>query len=189
MGLPIQNEPHLSAEMFMVWYDQQPDGMRYELLDGQIYEMQSERLTHSRVKARIDRAFAQQIADRRLPCEAFQDGVAIMVDNESVFEPDASVRCGAPLAGDVTRIMDPLIVVEVASPSTQRVDALVKYSRYFRNPSIIHYLIVIPSKPTAIHHRRLADGQIVGRSYETGIIRFDPPGIELDIGEVLADLA
>ncbi len=44
--------------------------------------------------------------------------MAVRVDDSNVFEPDASVRCGPRLVGDVTLILDPVIVVEVASPST-----------------------------------------------------------------------
>ena len=184
MGLPIETEQRLSAEAFMAWVDMQPEERRYELLDGSVFEMQSERAIHGRAKGRIFIAFGRQIAERGLPCETFTDGMAVRVDDETIFQPDALLRCGQPVQDDTILVTDPMIVVEVTSPSTQRIDALQKFTRYFRNPAIIHYLMVIPAKKTAFHHQRMASGQIVTRSYERGVIRFDPPGVDLDLAEV-----
>ena len=153
MGLPKTTGPRLTAEAFMAWYDQQPDGRRYELLDGAMYEMQGERVAHGRIKGRIFNVLGREIAKSALRCEAYVDGMAVNVDGESVFEPDVLVRCGPDLPDDATLIPDPVIVVEVNSPPTQRVDALDKLRRYFRNPSIIHYLIVSPAKRSVIHHQ------------------------------------
>ncbi len=185
MVQPRQSDPRMSAEDFMRWYDLQPEGKRWELLEGHVYEMQSERLAHAETKQRIVERLRRHISALGLPCQALGDGMAVKVDDDVIFEPDVQVRCGQPLPGNTTLILDPMIVVEVASPSTQRIDALVKYTLYFRNPNIIHYLIVIPPDKAVIHHQRLASGEIVGRNYRGGIIRFDPPGIELNLDEVL----
>ena len=188
MGLSLKTDARMSADAYMTWYDDQPDGKRYELFDGLVYEMQSERLIHGEIKIRVAEIFRRQIRERALPCHALGDGMAVKVDDETIFEPDVVLRCGPKLPRNTTLIKDPMIVVEVASPSTRRIDAFQKFLRYFRNPSIIHYLIVIPTKESAFHHRRMADGQIVTRGYETGIIRFDPPGVELDLAEVWAEI-
>jgi Uma2 family endonuclease len=177
----------MTAEAFMAWIEAQPDRPRYELLDGRIYEMSAERLIHAELKARIVSEFRRQIAERKLRCQALGDGMAVQVDEETIFEPDASVRCGPRLPGNATILTDPLVVVEVASPSTQRLDALIKLSRYFRNESIVHYLIVLSTKQTVLHHMRASDGRIVAKAYDDGIIVLDPPGLELSLAELFAD--
>jgi Uma2 family endonuclease len=188
MALAQQTEPRMNAQAFMDWREAQAEGVRYELYDGRVYEMSAERLIHVRMKSRIHRQFERQIADRRLPCEALPDGMAVRVDEDTVFEPDALVRCGPSLPDETILILDPLIVVEVASPSSQRIDALDKFARYFNNSSIVHYLIIVPTKRIVIHHTRADDGRIVGRSYiDTGIVRLEPPGLELSLVELFGN--
>ena len=116
------------------------------------------------------------------------DGMAVKVDRDTVFEPDVLVRCGPRLTDDTILIQDPIIVVEVASPSTQRLDAVTKFTRYFRNAAIMHYLIVVASSRTIIHHERTANGLVQSTSHTTGSMRMLPPGLELDIAAVFASL-
>lgn len=182
-----KTDSHLTAEAFMAWYEVQPMGRRYELLDGIAYEMQAERLVHGEAKARVAYAFRRQISERGLPYQALGDGMAVRVDGDTVFEPDALVRCGPPLPDDTVLLLDPLIVVEVASPSTQRVDVLEKFTRYFRNRHIVHYLIVIPTAHAIIHHRRTAEDRIESKGYEAGTISLDPPGLKLAVADLFPD--
>ncbi len=177
----------MTADAFMEWYDAQPEGERYELLDGRIYKMQTERAAHGRVKLRVASAFERDIRSRRLPCEAFVDGMAVRIDDRTTFEPDAFVRCGPRLPGDATVAYDPVLVVEVLSPSTQAIDTSTKLTQYFRSPTIIHYLIVVPAKRTAIHHRRGAGDRIETMIRGDGVIVFDPPGLTLDVATLFED--
>ncbi len=174
----------MTADQFMAWYDQQPEGWRYELLDGRVHEMQGETVSHARVKASAYLAFRRAVADRSLPCEAFMDGMAVHVDEETIFEPDAFVRCCAPVNDEATLVGNPVIVVEFASPSTQRIDATLKPTRYIRNPHIAHYLIVIPSTRQIVHHRRGEGAGIETIIHRTGPIPFDPPGLEVTVEEI-----
>jgi Uma2 family endonuclease len=178
----------MTAEEFMAWYDTQPEGRRYELLGGIVYEMQGERVRHNEVKQRVSGSFRSQIADRKLRCQNFADGMAVRVDAETVFEPDAMVRCGSRVPGDATLIQDPLIVVEILSPTTQHVDVFRKFNRYFNNPSLVHYLIINSIDANAVHHRRNEQGRIESSSHAGGVIEFDPPGLALDLDQLFLDL-
>jgi Uma2 family endonuclease len=72
----------------------------------------------------------------------------------SDYEPDAILRCGDPLSGDTVVVPDPLMVIEVLSPSTRAGDLARKLVEYFRLPSVQHYLICWPNKRLIIRHRR-----------------------------------
>ena len=187
MGLPLKTETGLSAEEFMAWYDMQPDGKRYELLDGAVYEMMGEALIHVRTKMEVAVSLREQIFRNKMACEALVDGMAVKIDAKTVFEPDVLVRCGPLLPGDTVLLHDPVIVVEIVSPSSQRIDTYQKFMRYFNNSAIIHYLILFPAKKTAIHHQRMASGRIETQGYESGVIRLEPPGLELDLAEVMGE--
>jgi Uma2 family endonuclease len=80
-------------------------------------------------------------------------------------------------------LTNPVIVVEVLSPSAQSVDSSEKLADYFRVPSIQHYLIVRARKQEIIHHW-LSGQEIASRPVNVGSIRLDPPGIVLDVAEV-----
>ena len=120
---------------------------------------------------------AQAVRTSGLPCEACPDGMAVEIDQSTIYEPNALVRCGAPLADDAIKLNDPIIVVEVLSPSTRARDAGAKLADYFRLPSVRHYLIVRTEDRAIIHHARGEDGAIATSIAREGSIRLDPSGI------------
>jgi Uma2 family endonuclease len=160
---------------------QQPEGEHYELVAGEVAAMAPERAAHGRMKRRIYEALAQAIRAGGLACEAFPDGMIVQVDADTLYEPDALVRCGPPIDDNATKIFDPVIVVEVVSPSSQKRDSGGKLEDYFRPPSVRHSLIVKTENRAVIHHERDSHGAIATRIIRDGPIRLDPPGIELTI--------
>ena len=62
--------------------------------------------------------------------------MAVQIDSVTSYEPDALVRCGERLPPDAVKVVDPLIVVEVGSPSSLGRDTGVKFTDYFRLPSL-----------------------------------------------------
>ena len=178
----------MTADQFAAWAEQQPDG-RYELADGEVMAMAPERFRHALVKAEIFYRFRQAVERRRVPCTVFTDGMAVRVDASTVLEPDVALRCGPPLPGEVVVYDDPMVIVEVTSSSTASVDSGRKLEAYFRLPSLRHYLIVGTSRPTVIHHERLADGTIQTRILASGELCLDPPGLALDVASLFPDPA
>ena len=77
----------MSAEAFLEWAGAQESG-RYQLIGGEIVAMAPERAEHVHVKREIANALDAAIARAKLPCRAFVDGLAVMIDGETVFEPD-----------------------------------------------------------------------------------------------------
>ena len=115
-------QKRMTADEFIAWAREQPEGFRYELVAGEVVAMAPERALHSRLKGRLYARLAEAMRSGNLPCEAFPDGMAVRVDVETIHEPDALVRCGPPIDGNAIQIVDPLIVVEVVSPSSRRRD-------------------------------------------------------------------
>src|SRR5688572_24369727 len=111
----------LTADAFVEWAAAQPQG-RFELAGGEIVAMAPERIAHTRLKYEVMFALRNAIAGRGLGCEAIGDGVSLRIDDRTVYEPDALVRCGPTAPGEAMEVDDPVIVVEVVSPSTRGVD-------------------------------------------------------------------
>jgi Uma2 family endonuclease len=171
----------LTREEFHRWAEGQRG--RYERVAGEPVAMSPERAQHVRLKNRVWAALDRAVREAGLDCEALGDGVTIEVDADTDYEPYGLVNCGPRLHPDATAATNPVIVVEVLSPSTQSVDSGEKLADYFRVPSIQHYLIIRARGQEIIHHWRAGD-KVVSKAVSIGSIRLDPPGIAMDVGEV-----
>lgn len=187
--MPVAAKLRMTADQFIAWAMQQPEGEHYELIAGEVVAMAPERAGHSRAKSRIHRALADAIDAAGLPCEAFPDGMAVRIGDDTVYEPDALVRCGPPVADEAVELSDPVIVVEVVSPSSRGRDTGLKLADYFRLDSLRHYLIVQASRGLLVHHHRTEGGSIETAILRDGDLRLDPPGFVLDIGRLFDKLS
>ncbi|MFO1210006.1 MAG: Uma2 family endonuclease [Amaricoccus sp.] len=177
-----------TADEFIAWAMEQPGG-RYELHGGFVVTMASERVNHLIAKRNVLIALHRAIGVRGLACQAFPDGMSVPINEGTVYEPDALVRCGPPLAGDAVKTDDPVIVVEVVSPSSRGTDRGAKLAGYFTLPSVRHYLIVDTDARTVVHHRRDADGRIEAQVFRAGDIALDPPGLVVGFGDLFDGLS
>jgi Uma2 family endonuclease len=169
----------MTSDEFIVWAMEQPEGRRYELIAGEVVAMPPERSVHALTKFHVAQRLAAAVAQAGLVCTVYPDGMSLVIDAGTTYEPDALVRCGPPLPADAVVVPDPLIVVEVLSPSTMSRDQDEKLIDYFRLPSVQHYLTVRTRIRAIVHHARQADGTILTRIVREGPIHLEPPGITL----------
>jgi Uma2 family endonuclease len=174
----------MTAAEFLDWAMAQPEGARYELVAGEVVAMAPERAAHGRAKLAVVDALRAAVKQAGLPCEAFVDGMAVRVDDSTVYEPDVLLRCGQPVADDCIEILDPVVVVEVLSPSSRQKDTGGKLDDYFRLPSARHYLIVETANRTLIHHRRDDTGELRSRILRDGTVELRPPGPTLTVASL-----
>jgi Uma2 family endonuclease len=174
----------MTVDEYLDWSDSQSERRRTELINGQIVAKAAERLSHSRVKGQVYLALRQAVAAAKLPCEVMSDGVGVRIDNHTVYEPDAMVRCGQKLLGEIMIVPDPMIVVEVLSPTTAHSDTSAKLVGYFKLPTVLHYLVIDPDDRTVTHYTRDGTPSLLN----SGPLRLDPPGIDLTIEDLLGPL-
>src|SRR5580693_9112966 len=153
----------MTVDEYLAWSDSQSERQRTELINGQIYV-----------------ALRQAVAAANLPCEVMTDGVAVRIDEHTAYEPDALVRCGSELPGEMMIVPDPMIVVEVLSPTTAHSDTSAKLIGYFKVPSVVHYLVVDPDDRTVTHYTRDGTAALLNN----GSLRLDPPGIDLTVEDL-----
>jgi Uma2 family endonuclease len=177
MSDPISIPGRMTSDEFVAWAMEQPEGQRYELVNGEVVGMAPERRAHALTQFHIARRLAEAVERDGLECEVYPDGMAVKIDATTTDEPDALVRCGAVPPADAIRISDPVIVVEVLSPSTRAHDSGAKLIDYFRLPSVHHYLMVRTEDRAIIHHARSGDGTILTRIVREGPLCLDPPGL------------
>jgi Uma2 family endonuclease len=149
--------------------------------------MAPERAGHAKVKLATHIALGQAIKRAKVPCTVLPDGMTVRVALDTAHEPDALVYCGEELPSTAIEVPNPVIVVEVLSPSTRRIDASAKLAGYCRLESVQHYLIIDSDKPPVIHHARGTGNTILTTIVNTGRLVLDPPGIVLAIKDFYRD--
>ena len=175
----------MTADEFERWLDDRPDGGRFELAGGKVVAMAPERSIHAMLKGA---AYVQLLtASRHLECQVFPDGMAVRVDDATQREPDAALRLGPRLGRDDTVYADPLVIVEVLSPSTAEIDLADKVRDYGRIETLAHYLVVNPTSRIVMHHRKDGEGFFT-TILPGGLLRLDPPGIDLDLDAILSEV-
>ena len=172
----------MTVDEYLAWAEGKPG--RFELFAGVVYAMTPERAEHARVKFAVQTALQMGIRRAGLPCHMLPDGMTVRVDRDTAHEPDALVYCGQEVPGASVEVPNPVILVEVLSPSTRHVDASAKLAGYFRISSVRHYLIVDPDQRLVIHHARGEGEALATRFIREGSFRLDPPGIELTVEEL-----
>jgi Uma2 family endonuclease len=178
--------PHrMTVDEFLAWSVTQPkEAGRFELLDGMVIMQQSQQWGHAKTKQNIYRALDRAIERAGLAYFATGEGPTVRIGPRTAFERDALV---APLPepdDTALEINNPIVVVEVLSPSTARHDTTVKLKRYFQLKSVQHYLIVDWEGRLITHHRRSAEGKIETEVLDGGVLALDSPGITFNVDDV-----
>jgi Uma2 family endonuclease len=124
------------------------------------------------------------IARADVPCHALGDGMTVRIDDHTAYEPDALVYSGARLKRGAMLARDPVVIVEVLSPTTSHTDTSAKLIGYFNRPSMQHYLIIDPDACAVAHHSRGPDGTVSGHTVTSGTLRMNPPGLAFDVSEI-----
>jgi Uma2 family endonuclease len=173
---------HLSVDEYLAWAMERPG--RYELHAGTVYAVAPERAGHAAVKFAVQTALLAGIRRAELPCHMLPDGMTVRVDTHTAYEPDALVYCGEKIPDTNVEVPNPIILVEVLSPSTRHIDASTKLAGYFGLRSVRHYLIVDLKSRMVIHHARGEGETIATRIVREGALGLDPPGIEVTVAEL-----
>ena len=174
----------MTVQDYLDWATTQRDAPRTELINGQIVAMTPERIEHVEIKDAVTLALKTAIARAGVPCHAVGDGMTVRIDNHTAYGPDGLVYCGERLKRGSLTVPNPVIIVEVLSPTTSHTDTSAKLIGYFKLPSVHHYLIIDPDACAVEHHSRAADGNVSGHTVTSAAIRLDPPGLSIDVAEL-----
>lgn len=173
----------LTVDQFLAWAVRQTKG-KYELVDGVVIMQQSQRWGHSKVKLEVALALREAIAAAGVPYYVASDGPTVRIGKHEAYVPDALVAPLPEPAWESLEVANPVIVAEVLSPSTARMDATTKLKGYFQVPSVQHYLILDPESRTITHHKRGRGAAVSTRVVHKGALRLRPPAIEIRLTRV-----
>ena len=138
-----------------------------EYLDGVVYPMTGAHLNHIQIVSNITVELANQLQAR--PCRVLQSELKIRLqESRKFFYPDVTVICDGPKFHDERRdvILNPLLVIEVLSKSTEAFDRGAKFLAYQTIESLQEYLLVAQTSPTVEQFVRNGDG---GWNYKSAV--------------------
>ena len=160
---------------------------RHEFLDGEIYAMAGGSEEHSALAAAMVHALVNATGGR--PCRVHTSDLRIFVEAVGLATfPDASVICGPlhqhPPSPEATAL-NPMILVEVTSDSSEDYDTTIKLEAYRSIPSLREYVLVSHRERRITVHSRSTEGDWSTRVAMTGgCVAVASVGAELVVDEI-----
>ncbi|MCY4018211.1 MAG: Uma2 family endonuclease [Chloroflexi bacterium] len=132
--------PRLSVQEYLAW--EADNEIKHEYIDGEVYAMSGGSGKHSRVAANAMIAIGRQL-DNSI-CAVHTSDMRVKVAEDRYVYPDLSAVCGVEQFEDEgeTSLLNPILVVEVTSPSSIERDRVAKRDFYREVPSIQGYLVI-----------------------------------------------
>jgi Uma2 family endonuclease len=155
---------------------------RSEYLDGGVYPMTGGTANHSRIVSNIITQLNNQLDDR--PCDVFPTDMKVRLpDSRKFFYPDVVVVCGELQYHDGRKdiILNPDLVVEVLSPSTEAFDRGAKFEAYRAIDSLKEYLLILQEKPLVEQYVRGESGEWIFKAVEGLESSITLPSIECNL--------
>ena len=186
---PRQNMA-MTIEAFDAFVAAQADTAMFELVDVDIVMMSNPTETHEQIAANIGAPL--KLAMDARGCRSYQGGMRVQRSDNlrdgDKTRPDIVVRCGP--RSDGTYITDPLIIVEVLSPSTMDFDRGRKLEFYKSLPTARHIVLVYQDQMRVEHYRRDGNGielEVLTASSDT--LQFEAVDFQINLDRVYFDVA
>ena len=128
-----------------------PDGVRAELIDGQIYYMAAPTRTHQRISMALSRMIGNYIESKGVACEIYAAPFGIFLNNDekNYYEPDISVICDSSKLDEKGCHGAPDWIIEIVSPGNKMMDYFKKLFHY-QAAGVREYWIVDPTTEMVI---------------------------------------
>lgn len=146
MGMSAQPLPRLSVEEYLA-IDRKA-AVKSEFYQGEMFAMSGGSLAHSLLPAGLTLAIGHQL--RGKGCAVVTSDLRIRISPQGAFVyPDLAIVCGEPQLADDHRdiLLNPAVVFEVLSPSSEAYDRGHKFAEYRKIPSLREYVLVSQEEP------------------------------------------
>ena len=183
MGLPLQSQATAKD------YWALPDGVRAELIDGELWDLASPSRAHQEIVHELDRRIGNFIADHGGSCKVYPAPFAVnlFADESTFVEPDVTVVCDRSKLSDRGCEGAPDFVVEVTSPSNSGMDYASKLALY-RQAGVREYWICDPQQERVLVYRFGEPLDMVLSTFATDVSSAVLPGFSVRFADIMADL-
>ena len=188
MGMSAHPQARLTLEEYLEL--DRASQVRNEFYDGVMYAMSGGTYIHGLIMGNLQSDLRAALRGR---CKVTQSDVRVRVAPDGLYTyPDLVVVWGEPLYPDNRRdtVINPTLLIEVLSPSTEAYDRGFKASQFRRIESLQEYALVAQSEARVEVFRRQPRGQWLFSEF-TGLdstCRFESVGAEVPLSEVYRDV-
>lgn len=187
MGHPAA-APHVTYAEYLELLTKSPS--RLEWLDGVVFDMAGGSPEHAALQAAV--AGELRALLRGKPCRVFGPDLKVRVRETGLTTfPDASVVCGALEKDpeDDNAALNPIVLVEVLSDSTEGYDRGEKFAHYRRLPSVREYVLVSQRRPLIEVFRKNAAGkwELAEEGHKGDLVPLTSVGVSLSVDDVYAN--
>ncbi len=133
--------------------------IKHEYFDGEIFAMTGAKPNHNRIQHNISGILWNQMLES--PCEAFLSDQRVKIEAiEKYIYPDVSAACDkVEFDGDSPEsLLNPVVIIEILSDSTEAYDRGVKFEHYQLIPSLQEYILVSQDRCRVEKFVRSGDG-------------------------------
>jgi Uma2 family endonuclease len=179
MTNPFPRDRLLTIEEY--FHLEEQSTVRHEYLDGEIRAMSGVTRQHSRITMNVGaRLWA---AARGGPCRVHQSDVMLQI-GQVVYYPDVMAACGSE-PSDPRVALEPSLIVEVLSPTTERTDRGEKAMAYRGLPSLTTYVIVEQDRRWVERQWRTPNGPWQREIFtDAGTVAIASPSLTLTLDEI-----
>ena len=153
--------------------------IKHELVNGNIFAMAGASKNHERLSGNVYGEFRHHLKES--PCDTFSSDMKIKVGS-NFFYPDVMVICDDKTENDYYTD-SPVIIVEVLSKSTRRLDETTKLMSYINIPSVQEY-VLIEQDIVDIQVIRRSEGWLPKHYFLGDEVIFDSIGLTLSVEEI-----
>jgi Uma2 family endonuclease len=160
---------------------------RFEYFDGEIVEMSGGSPEHSLLGNRIGRLLGNQLDSKG--CLVYSSDVKIKVPAMPPYRyADVSALCGQPIYEDLGKqrlLINPVLIVEVLSPSTEKYDRDIKFKAYKSIESLREYLLVSQEERFVVLYSKYNEKFWFQSEYVMGeTLKLESVDCELSVDEI-----
>ena len=138
----VQQQPRLyTADEYLIL--ERESEIRHEYLNGEIFEMAGANKRHNRISMNVIRDIGNQILERE--CSAYGSDMRIRIPATDTYTyPDVVALCGPEEFEDDTEdnLLNPTLIIEVLSKSTEAFDRGAKFEYYQTIASFTEYVLI-----------------------------------------------
>lgn len=184
-----QPQPRIPPEEYLT-LERRSEG-RSEYVNGQVYAMTGASRAHNLIVWNIAGELRERFRGR--PCEAYVSDMRVKVDPTGLYTyPDVAALCGEPRFEDaeVDTLLNPAVIIEVLSPSTEAYDRGEKFAHYRRLASLTEYVLLAQDRARAERYVRQGEGWVLTEISEPdGVLPLDALGCAVALRELYERVA